>query len=53
MYFMDMDLGVPITEKGNYKVYQEKEKKNILEKTVFTTWFTDAMWRTRTRIFTG
>lgn len=27
MYFMDMDLGVPITEKGNYKVYQEKEKE--------------------------
>lgn len=34
MYFMDMDLGVPITEKGNYKVYQEKEKRIYLKNCV-------------------
>lgn len=31
MYFMDMDLGVPIEDKSGYKVYQEKEKRIYLK----------------------
>lgn len=34
MYFMDMDLGTPITDKGKYKVYQEKEKRIYLKNCV-------------------
>ena len=31
MYFMDMDLGVPITDKGQYQIYQEKEDRLYLK----------------------
>lgn len=34
MYFMDMDLGAPITDKGKYKVYREKEKRIYLKNCV-------------------
>lgn len=34
MYFMDMDLGMPIVDKENYKVYREKEKRIYLKNSV-------------------
>lgn len=34
MYFMDMDLGVPVLDKENYRIYQEKEKRIYLKNCV-------------------
>ncbi len=34
MYFMDMDLGLPIRDKENYKIYREKEKRLYLKNCV-------------------